>query len=484
MTLVIGIITTIITLLIIALEVMIGYERGIRKNLIRAIMLILVAFLTLLITPPIVELIVRELILTNNLYDYLYRLTGVDPISYGFVQESAVHMFTVFLNPFVYVVLFWILKLISFGIYLLIDRYIIKRKLMELFPLPTKKSSIAGAILGGMYAILIGAIFFMPVSAYSELLQHTEKNTIMVEGQDGVVSEVFGPKNYDIAVSYQRTPSYYFYKYTGSKFLGDAVFASLSERETELATVSVEQYVPSIIKVYRATKVLQGLNPDGTKNFTDYITSFSIVVDEFASQRLLIGTDEEKLFLVKEILKQSDAIQDNRMLQSITMNMDYDTLTAMQRDMKVLVELSALLGEKDLLTDLMTSSSDLSAQELIDKLNDELILQVADMLYSMDQAELVVPMITQKLLELLLTDGAVGEDALNQIENFGDTKQEFIEVCKSGRQLSYLMNYEMSEQEASTLLEDSLAVLRSTKLINAKTLQSIELILQRKLDIY
>lgn len=484
MTLVIGIITTIITLLIIALEVMIGYERGIRKNIIRAVMLILVAFLTLLITPAIVDLIVRNLILTNNLYDYLYRLTGVNPISYGFVQESAVNMFVVFLNPFVYVILFWILKLISFGIYLLIDRYIINRKLTKLFPCPTKKGSIAGAVLGGFYAILIGAIFFMPVSAYSELLQETEKTTTLVDGENGAVSEMFGNGNYRIAVSYQRTPSYYFYKYTGSKIVGDAVFASLSERETENATVSVEHYIPSIARVYRATRVLQGLDTaSDTLTVTDYITSFNVIVAEIASQELITGTDKEKLSLMQDIVKQSVTIQENRILQAIAKDMRYETITALQQDMKILEEFSTLLVEKEMISDLMMGSSELSSEEVIERLDDEFVLRIADVLYSMDQADIVVPMIMDKLLELLLGDEIISTEELEHVENFGDTKQDFTEVCKSARQLAYLLNYEVSDEEASRLLEDSLATLDSSRLIPEDTLRGIEQILQNKLMI-
>ncbi len=485
MILVIGIITTIITILIIALEVMIGYERGIRRNLIRTIMLILVAVLTFFITPPMVELIVRELILTNRFNDYLYGLTGVNPGYYPFVQKSAVNMFTVFLNPFVYVILFWVLKFISFGLYLLIDRYIIKKKLVKLFPCPTRRSCIAGGVLGGFYAILIGAIFFMPISAYSELLQETEKSSIVIEGEDGNVSDLFGSEKYQIAVSYQRTPSYYFYKYTGSKFLGDAMFSTLTQKRTEAATVSVDRYIPSIVRIYQAAKILQGSKQSSEiPDIEGYINSLNVIVEEFASQELITGTDQEKLSLMKDYLKQSPAINENSILQMITTNMDYEAIADLQQDIKVLTEFSSLLKEKEMLSDIFDHTSELSPQELIDKLDEDVIVQIADMLYSMDQAELIVPLITEKLLGLLLEDGGFGADALNQIENFGDTKQEFIEVCQSGKQLAYLMNFEVDKEEALNVLEDSLAVIRNSKLVHKDTLQGLEQILAKKLKIY
>ncbi len=485
MTLVIGIITTIITILIVALEVMIGYERGIRRNLIRTLMLILVAVLTFFLTTPVVELIVRELIVTNRLNDYLYGLTGVNPSYYPFVQESAVNMFTVFLNPFIYVVLFWVLKLITFGLYLLIDRYIIKKRLIKLFPCPTRRSSIAGGVLGGIYAILIGAIFFMPISAYSELLQETEEASIVIEGEDGSVSDLLGSDNYHIAVSYQRTPSYYFYKYTGSKFLGDAMFSSLSKKKTEAATVSVDRYIPSIVSVYQAAKVLQGSNQGSeATDIEGYINSLNVIVDEFASPELIAGTDEEKLSLMKDYLQQSTMINENGILRAFTTKMNYKSIAALQQDMKVMTEFSALLKEKGMLSDILDHTYDLTPQELMEKLDEDFIVQIADILYSMDQAEIIIPLITEKLLGLLLEDGGVGSDALNQIENFGDTKQEFIEVCQSGKQLAYLMNFEVNEKEAINVLEESLAVIRNSKLIHEDTLQELELILAQRLKIY
>ena len=482
---VIGIITTIITILIIALEVMIGYERGIRKNLIRTLMLILVAVFTLFLTTPVVELIVRELIDTNRLNDYLYGLTGVNSSYYPFVQESAVNLFTVFLNPFIYVVLFWILKFITFGLYILFDRYIIKRKLIKLFPCPSRRSSIAGGVLGGIYAVFIGAIFFMPVSAYSELLQETEKASTVIEGEDGAVTDLLGSDNYHIAVSYQRTPSYYFYKYTGSKYLGDAVFSTLSTKKTEAATVSVDRYLPSIVRVYQAAKRLQGMNQSSEEtDIEGYIYSLNVITEEFASQELLTGTDQEKLALVKDYLQQNTVINSNSTLQALITKMDYESIAALQQDLKVMTELSSLLKEKEMLSDLLNYTSESSPQELIERIDEDFIVQIADLLYSMDQAELIVPLMIEKLLGLLLEDGGVGSDALNQIENFGDTKQEFIEVCQSGKQLAYLMNYEVEEIDAMNFLKDSLTVIRNSKLIHKETLQELEQILANRLRLY
>lgn len=481
---VIGIITTIITLLIIALEVMIGYERGIRKNIFRMFMLILVAVLTLYITPPVVELVVRELIITNKLYDFLYGLTGVNPSSYLFIRETAVNMFDVFLNPFVYVVLFWILKLISFGIYLLLDRYIMNKKFNKLFPSPNKRSSIAGGVLGGLYAVLIGAVFFMPISAYSELLQKTEESMALIEGQEGTVSDLLGD-NYRFAISYKRTPSYYFYKYTGSQYLGDAMFSSLSKKETDLATVSVERYLTSIIRVYDAAKRIYSMNQGKTSyDLERYVHSMSVIVDEFARPEIVSGTDMEKLALLEDILQTGSLFGNNTILNTLTQNMDYETLEALELDMKHVTELMTLLQEKDILSDILEDKSDITSLEVMDKLDDEFIVRIADKLYSMEQAEYIVPMITEKLLALLLEDGGVSSEVLEQIENFGDTKQEFIEVCKSGKQLAYLMNYDVEEERAREFLEESLAVIRASKLIRKDTLEKLEQSLSEKLKKY
>jgi hypothetical protein len=412
----------------------------------------------------------------------------MNPGSYSFVHESAVNLFTVFLNPFVYVVLFWIFKLISFGIYLFLDRFIFNRKLKKLFPSPSKKSSISGAILGGFYAILIGAIFFMPVSAYSELLHTTEQATLTAEGQKGAISGLLGEGNYNLAVSYRNTPSYYFYKYTGSKLLGDAMFSSLSKKNVLVTTVSVEKYVPSIAKVYQASKVLlRGVNQGATSSEIDvYLTSFQVVVEEFSSNDLLTGTDEEKLTMVHQVLKQDQVLPENDILKSLMSNMEYSSMEAFEQDMKTLAEFSSLLNEKNLLTGVMSNSSELSAEVILNILDDEFIIQLADKLYTMDQAELFVPMITEKLLGLLLGDTNAGVMTLGKIENFADTKQEFIDVCNSGKKLAYLIHNDMSidENEARTLLEDSLAILRNSKLISEDTLQRLELILQDKIELY
>jgi hypothetical protein len=88
------------------------------------------------------------------------------------------------------------------------------------------------------------------------------------------------------------------------------------------------------------------------------------------------------------------------------------------------------------------------------------------------------------LLGLLLDNGAVGADAFNQIENFGDTKQEFISVCQSGKQLAYLINNKVEEKEAMKFLEESLEVLGESRLVGEETLQVILRSLEEKLEIY
>jgi Mg/Co/Ni transporter MgtE len=250
-------------------------------------------------------------------------------------------------------------------------------------------------------------------------------------------------------------------------------------------TVSVNRYIPSIVRVYQAAKVLQGINQStNTTDIEGYINSFNVIVDEFASQELITGTDQEKLLLMKDYLQSSTVINENSMLQTFTKNMDYESMAALQQDLKVMTEFSSLLKEKEMLSDILNYTSELSPQELIDKMDEDFIVQIADMLYSMDQAELIVPLITEKLLGLLLEDGGIGADALNQIENFGDTKQEFIEVCQSGKQLAYLINYEVNKEEAKKFLEESLTVIRNSKLIHEDTLQDLEQILGKKLKIY
>jgi Mg/Co/Ni transporter MgtE len=263
------------------------------------------------------------------------------------------------------------------------------------------------------------------------------------------------------------------------------VFSTLSTKKTEAATVSVDRYLPSIVRVYQAAKRLQGMNQSSEEtDIEGYIYSLNVITEEFASQELLTGTDQEKLALLKDYLQQNTVINSNSTLQALITKMDYESIAALQQDLKVMTELSSLLKEKEMLSDILNYTSELSPQELIERIDEDFIVQIADLLYSMDQAELIVPLMTEKLLGLLLEDGGVGSDALNQIENFGDTKQEFIEVCQSGKQLAYLMNYEVDEIEAMNFLKDSLTVIRNSKLIHKETLQELEQILANRLKLY
>ncbi len=485
MTLIIGIITTIITILIIALEAMIGYERGIRRNLIRTLMLIGAAVLTLYATSPIVEIIVRKLMVTDKIYDYMYNLTGVQPGGFYFLKESAVNMFTIFLNPFVYVVLFWIFKFVTFGIYILMDRYIINRKLTKLFPSPTKKSCIAGAFLGGVYAIMIGAIFFMPVSAYSELLQKTEKAAV-TGGKLGTVSELLGTDRYHAAVGYHSTPSYYFYKYTGSKQLSDLMFQSLTKKEIDTTTISADQYIPSLVKVYHASKVMKkGLSQrSSSAEYEEYMNSLNVMVEQYSANELIVGTEEEKLSFINEVLKQGAILTDNELLQSMLTNMEYSSLAAFNQDIKTLTEFSTLMKEKDILDELVINISDITPKDFVQSLDEATIDEMAEKLYSLDQAKVIVPMITEKLLGVMLGDGKLGDSTLKEIENFAATKQEFSKICDAGKQLAALIDKEMpmDKAEAERVLKDSLTILENSQLIDKETLQEIKIILQEKMD--
>ena len=484
MTLVIGIITTIITILIVALEVMIGYERGVQRNIIRTLMLVGVAVVTLYATSPVVDIIVRKLIVTDKLYDYLYSLTGVQTTGFFFLKESAVNMFSVFLNPFVYVVMFWAFKFITFGIYLLMDRYIINRRFTKLFPRPSKKSCIAGAFLGGIYAIMIGAIFFMPVSAYSELLQKTEKAAI-TEGAPGTVSELLGASRYRVAVGYLNTPSYYFYKYTGTKLLGDLMFTSLTRKEVDATTVSANQYIPSLVKVYHASKVLKrGLSQRFTlAEYEEYKDALNIIIEQYSTKELILGTEEEKLTFVNAVLKNSAKQTDNELLQSMMVNMDYSSIVAFSQDIETLTEFSTLMMEKGILDEIMNSAADITPREFIQILDEATIDQMTGKLYSLDQAKVIVPLIAEKLLGVMLGDGKLGDSTVHDIENFAATEQDFLKICNAGKQLASLINKDMpiEKAEIERLLNKNLAVLEKSELIDAATLESVKEIINQKL---
>lgn len=485
MTIAVSIITFILAIVLIISETAIGYYRGLRRNLIRAAVICVVAILLLFIAPPLAKSIANKPAIAGKISASLLKISDFSKENSKVLQDSAVNAIAICLSPIVYVALFFLFKLFTWGIFIVILRYR-NKQLGDNKPVLSKKDRIYGAVVGGVYSLLIGAILFMPLSAYSEYIAKSTQIAMNADAKENVYSIAFGNKNYQAITNYRKSPAYHLYQYTGTKLIGDAMFASLSSDTIKGNKYTAKTYIESVSTIYYSAKTfMSGVSDTSDQTGNEkFIASLNTLVDEFADKNLLVASEDEKVSLLNNLIHKPGGISKNLILKNMLENTEYSSLDAFKNDMGLFSKTATLLNEKDVLSDFLKDSSDGSKANTLDKLDETTINQIADQLYNMDAAEAVVPTVIATFLDKALGEGQLVVDSPEITQNFPDTKEDFITVCNTGKRIAdYLNNQQAVKDEESTkVFQEDVKKLKNNKLISSQTYNKLQTIIESKLE--
>ena len=166
-------------------------------------------------------------------------------------------------NPFIFLLLFWLSKILLWPIWAILSRVLIKKRR----PNGEKKKKYAwfGALVGLFLGMFVGTMTIMPIVGVTELITEVEASTssqeALNEGRyDGYITEVGGGEFIKLIDSYNNSAVSKALKYTGIEFFSKATFAGLSTTTIDDKRITLKEEAKSAILAIDAINDFTKLN--------------------------------------------------------------------------------------------------------------------------------------------------------------------------------------------------------------------------------
>lgn len=243
-----------------------GLIRGLKKTLFRGVWLIATAVLLFFLTPVItwalmdmdvsflgvqvdgIALVSVRQLLSDMLskVEYAGQLVADNPQ----LLDAMLRLALVFVNLFVYVILFFVLKILLWPLWAILSAVLIKKKDRQ--GMKKKRHRFAGMLVGIVVGVFVCATALMPAMGLADAADRIERQTAQ-EASDGrgMISEWMGEEFSEYLKLYQSGASALTFRYTGIEGLNRWVFQGLTTTRIEGKTVSVTQDVYRALEVYR-----------------------------------------------------------------------------------------------------------------------------------------------------------------------------------------------------------------------------------------
>ncbi len=498
----------VLVLIIIAIEAIIGYRRGFLCNTFRFILLIIAVLLSLPISAFITDMLVKSSMISDRV-DSLLGQIPYQVLAESQMLDSAVsNAFIIVLRPFVYVIVFCVLKLISWGIYLLVIHIYSKTELTQKYDILMKKYPICGLAIGVVYSFIFAAILIMPISSYSNILIEAEKLTkvqqaddgesivsmstsasnmkqnILPEDNQGIITRLIGDTTYETIENITENPLHYILRYSGAELVSSTIFRSVSTLNYGGARITANEYILQAAQAGQDIVILTDSLGQKVeeRDYTAIIQSTTSLIQLYTESNLLLVSEEDKLDLIRELVDSTKIIQENELLKRLSDQMKYDSIEILEKELDNLVALANTLNSNELIDYFVTSNSS-DTQDLISKLDETTIQQVVDELYNMELAQTVVPTLMGILVKELAGEDTIDITYPESFTDFSATKDDFIAICDEAKRIQYLME---NTQDFDVLvdgakLEEDIQTLENTELISSQTSMSLVQILRKRL---
>lgn len=271
-----------------------GLIRGLKKSAFRAGWVIVTAVIVFFLAPVItVALMKMDLSFLNINIDGV-ALTTLNELAAHYLKqipdfgemltenpetlEIMIKLVSLLLNAFIYVILFWLAKIILWPIWAILSAVLIKKKNKD--GEKKKKHAWWGLLVGTVLGLFVGGTTLMPVMGVVNLATEVEKtsqktylteetdengNVVEVEKRGGFISQYAGDEVVEILNTYNNSFVRNAFKYTGIEFLSNAAFTALSTTKIDGETTVLKDELKSVILTFDTVQTLQKM---GFKDLT------------------------------------------------------------------------------------------------------------------------------------------------------------------------------------------------------------------------
>lgn len=267
-----------------------GLIRGLKKSAFRISWILVTALILFFVTPLITVGVMKldisflGIVIENTKITTLNHLVEVfisQIPDYGELLtknpetlQMLVTLVTLFINAFVYVLLFWIVKMVLWPVWAILSAVLIRKKDKQGNKKP--KHRLFGALVGTFAGIFVGATTLMPImgvvnmatevetetsSTYTKKVTNSEtglEEEVTLEG--GQISQLLGEEVTKYLNAYSNSFVAGAFKYTGIEFLSNAAYAGLSSATIDDRKIVLKDEVKTIFKTVGAVNTLSNLD--------------------------------------------------------------------------------------------------------------------------------------------------------------------------------------------------------------------------------
>jgi hypothetical protein len=286
-----------VALLFIVFSAFWGLIRGIKKTTFRGAWLIVTALVLFFVTPLVTRFIftlnisalnlkideIQIITLKQAVEDFISSNADLSGFSSQtpFIVNAITTLPQLILNVIIFVVLFWILKIILWPIWAIIAATVIKKKNIKGEKL--KKYHLAGMLVGIVLGLFIGSLTLMPVLNIISLAAKIENETVDLNTENiigadddstndvegGIISRITDEDIANFILSFDDSYASQLYKYTGFGLLNKAMFNGLTTVSLNKESINLEKDILNGIKAFKIFENLKDVNFNDLSTLTE-----------------------------------------------------------------------------------------------------------------------------------------------------------------------------------------------------------------------
>ena len=429
-----------------------GIKRGLKRTAIRGGWLFLTIVLVALLSGVITKAIVNSNLLSlfdvsydgvkvNTIGEYVQLYAedlGVSAQNSKSVVELVVALAGLFINSLIFLILFWVLKLLLTPFYWLVCRLVLKDRKKEQQTVMGKdgKQKVVKKRIkvkkqrwwGGLVGVAVGALVCIatltPVVGYLNLVKQIEEESIKEQGE-GIVSSAIGEDNYQLLNDgYYNGAFNAIYTYTGMNFLSQSTFNLLSSTKVNGETIKLNKEGTQFVKIYSQAKTISEFDIDTCtqQEFSQFLTSLnSLIITAFDSS--IVSSSSEVLASVgKDLLNKNLDIETmptytQSLLSSLINNVGELNANSIKEELINVVGVVQALNDCNILLPLIHGETDDMLSLLQDNLTKENTSNVINKLFSLKLVSNVAPQMANALLGFVAENIDESYTEVGTIEN-------------------------------------------------------------------
>ncbi len=461
-----------IALLFLVIGMFWGIVRGFKKSLFRGIWLFVLALIMFFLTPTISKAICNLNIEFLNLSIQGEPVTSIyDAINTLVMSQEKVadmvesnpdliplieELIVLFINTFMFPILFWLAKIVTYPIWAIISAIVFKKKKIKVDGkkkvVKTKKYRFAGLLIGAVSGVMILAVTFMPINGTVKLIKEVDEIEYSGgENGEGIITTMLGKENMEYIDSYSNSILSKALKYTGITYISNSMYNFLSTKKIDDQKVSLTEEVKLYVKLYNDFEVIQKTNFTtidklGMSNFLN--SSENLIKSLFSSKLIKVAGDDLITYAI-DLLEQNESFTNK--INSISIDelrelanqaieeLKTSNVSTVQQDLLNAVYICKSLNDNDIMIPLIHNT--VEPNEYLNLVTDRVVDEVSKYLFKMPSVNKIYPIAINKGLSYVarILDFAYTE---TDYSNENLSQQDFANIIKGGLAVARTINFD------------------------------------------